>query len=93
MCCIAVVGFGLTVNYPGCERAPATVTNVVCDLSFVYLVYLTVITILNYLAERRLEKRTTKEFIWLLAIQLVLISSFTALMASAFYSQCCEPNQ
>ena len=58
------LGYGIIARLPECENVKTIIYNVVGELSKLFLIYLIIITIVNFLFERKIEKRSeTKEFV------------------------------
>ncbi len=86
----ANLGFGIIARVPECENVKSVIWNVVGELCEIYLVYLIVITAINILFEKKIEKRSSKEFVVLAIINLVLLVLVTSYFSNQFYNICCS---
>lgn len=86
----ANLGFGIIARVPECENAKSVIWNVVGELCKIYMVYLIVITAINILFEKKIEKRSSKEFVVLAIINLVLLVLVTSYFSNQFYNICCS---
>lgn len=86
----ANVGYGIIARLPECENVKEVIWNVVVKLSQIYLVYLIIISAINILFERKIEKRRgSKEFVFLAILNIVLLILITYFFSNEFYNICC----
>lgn len=86
----ANVGYGIIARLPECENVKTVIWSVVGDLSKIFLVYLIIITAINILFERKIEKRSgTKEYVILAVINIILFTLITSFFSNLFYRICC----
>jgi glucan phosphoethanolaminetransferase (alkaline phosphatase superfamily) len=84
------LGYGIIARLPECENVKTIIYNVVGELSKLFLIYLIIITIVNFLFERKIEKRSeTKEFVILAIINIVSFVLITSFFSNQFYRMCC----
>ena len=88
---VAKFAYGMIVRYPDCDRVWTVIWNVAKDLFLLYLLYLTAVFAINYLIERRLEKRNlTKEYLIVAFIQIILLLLVTIYVSLDFFRHCVE---
>ena len=86
----ANLGYGIIARIPECENVKSIIWNVVGELSKIYFVYLIIITAVNILLEKKIEKRSnSKEFIALAVINIILFVLITSFFSYQFYRMCC----
>lgn len=89
----ANLSYGIIARLPECENVKEVIWNVVLDLSQIYLIYLIVITVINILVERKIEKKiNSKEFLFLAIINIFLLVLITSYFSNEFYDICCQKN-
>jgi len=82
MICYTYVSFAIIVRVPYIERLVNLIHSQVEKLSIISIGFIIIITFINYVFERKIEKRKTSYvFIWLLLIHFV-----TLILAIAYYS-------
>jgi hypothetical protein len=82
---VMIMSFELIAGPVLPDQAEEITINVVKDILLFYSGYLVVITIFNYLVERRLEKRISREFMILLFVQLLALALVVWMGATAQY--------
>ena len=86
----ANVGYGIIARLPECENVKEVIWKVIEELCLVYVIYLIIITTINILFERKIEKRkSSKEFLFLAVFNIIMIVSITVLFSNQFYKMCC----
>ncbi|MNV01191.1 hypothetical protein D3C71_913870 [compost metagenome] len=86
---ITDLSFGLITTLPNCDRVTDIIISQLTKLSSFYLLFLLCITGINLLIERKLEKRIhTKEYLYLLIIQCILVVSIAFFVSKEFYDSC-----
>jgi glucan phosphoethanolaminetransferase (alkaline phosphatase superfamily) len=86
----ASVSYGIIARLPECKNVKEVILNVIVELSQTYLIYLIIITAINILFEREIEKRRdSKEFIFLTIINIILLILITSFFSNKFYNICC----
>jgi len=86
----ANVSYGIIARFPECKNVKEVILNVIVELSQTYLIFLIIITAINILFERKIEKRCdSKEFIFLTIINIVLLILITSFFSNKFYTICC----
>ncbi len=89
----AALSYVLILRNPDCDRVMDVIKDELCELIPIFMAYLAVVTGLNYLVERYLEKRKgSKEFLLLLLIQFVVMTLAITYLSFNFYLHCGEPN-
>lgn len=87
---ITDLSFGLIARIPDCSRATDLIISQLTRLTPFYILFLLCITGINFLIERKLEKKSnTKKYIYLLMIQCILILVIAFFVSKAFYDSCC----
>jgi len=87
----AMLSYGLIVRFPPCDGMMKMIWANVGSLSLLYLLYLALLTPINFLVERRMEKRRgSKEYIVLAIAQLIVLAANLAYFSFKFYSHCGE---
>jgi uncharacterized membrane protein len=86
---IAFLSYALIVNDRACERIIYVIKCNIIQLAFIYIVFIGFTLGLNLFIERKIEKRTTsKEYLIILIIHLVLLILGTIYASYEFYSYC-----
>ena len=82
MVCYTYVSYAIIVRVPNIERLMNLIHSQVEKLSIISIGFIVIITFINYVFERKIEKKKTSYvFIWLLLIHFV-----TLILAIAYYS-------
>jgi len=82
--------YGIIARLPECKNVKDVILNVIVELSQIYLIYLIIITSINILFERKIEKRRdSKEFIFLTIANIILLLLITSFFSNKFYNICC----
>src|SRR4051812_14125762 len=82
----ARIAYGIIARLPECKNVMEIIWNNVFELSQIYLIYLVLITVINFLVERKLEKRkNSKEFLVLAFINIISLISIISLFSNEFY--------
>jgi len=86
---MTVLSYGLIVRIPPCDQISGIVNERIRELTYSGLIYLFLITFLNWFIQRKFEKRLSSwEFLYLGAINLVLISLFAWHYTNQFVRLC-----
>jgi hypothetical protein len=86
----ANVSYGIIAILPKCENVKEVIWKVVVELSQIYLIYLIIISTINILFERKIEKRNgSKEFVFLFVLNIILLVLITSFFSNEFYNICC----
>ena len=82
--------FLIIVEPPADNNLMRVALNVSLDLSMLFIVFLSLITLINFLIERKIEKRkSSKEFITLMLVNLTVFIVTTILCATYYMNTCC----
>lgn len=86
-----MIAYGLIVQLPDCDGVMRTIRSVSQDLLLLYGLYLLVLTGLNLVVERWLEKRgEAREYRLLFAMSLMLLIAWHLYVSYHFYLLCCR---
>lgn len=86
----AYVSYGIIARPPECKNVKEFILNVIVELSQTYLIYLIIITTINILFERKIEKRCdSKEFMFLTITNIIFLILITSFFSIKFYDICC----
>ena len=87
----AYLSYGLIVRLPDCNQVLQRILNNLKTLIVLYLLFVTIITVINYSIERKFEKQTTsREFFWLMIVHGVLLTIGAFIFSYDFYCHCGE---
>ena len=80
------MSFGIIVEPPDDHDFMKVIWNVTLYLSVIFILFLSIVTLINYLLERKVEKRqNSKEFLILMIIHLVLFIISVIYCANDYY--------
>jgi hypothetical protein len=80
--------FAIIVRVPNIERLMNLIYSQVEKLTLVSIAFIVIITFINYVFERKIEKRKTSyEFTWLLLIHTIILILAIAYYSNDFYKQ------
>jgi hypothetical protein len=85
------LSYALIVRFPDCDSVMNLIWNRIVELIPIMIVYLILITGVNYVAERKIKKKElSKEFSLLFLINLLLIILAIIYYSYEFYTHCGE---
>lgn len=90
MICIPYVTYAMIVRFPDCEDALSLIWTQVKEVILIDLFFLAIITALNFLFERKLEKKNTRVFLFLLVFHSIILAVALLYFSNDFYSHCGE---
>ena len=80
--------YAIIVRVPNIERLMNLIYSQVEKLTLVSIAFIIIITFINYVFERKIEKRKTSyEFTWLLLIHIIILILAIAYYSNDFYKQ------
>ena len=83
--------YAIIVEPPSDGNKMKVIYEVTKVLSIINLIFLSVVTLINFLLERKVEKRkSSKEFIALSLIHLLIFASLIIYCAKDYYDNCCS---
>jgi hypothetical protein len=86
---MTVLSYGLIVRIPPCDQISGVVNERIKDLAYSGLIYLCLVTFLNWFIQRKFEKRLgSKEFLYLGVFNLALIVFFVWYYSNQFVGLC-----
>ena len=86
---MTILSYGLIVRIPPCNQIGHVVNECVRELAFSGLIYLCVVSLLNWFVQRKFERRFgSREFLYLGAITLVVIALLTWYSTNQFVGLC-----
>ena len=86
---MTVLSYGLIVRIPPCDQISGVVVERIRELTFSGLIYLFLITIINWFIQRKFEKRLgSTEFLYLGVINLVNVVLFVWYYTTQFVGLC-----
>ena len=86
----ARIGYGIIATLPTCENVMEVIWKNIFELCEIYSIYLVLITLINFLFERKIENRKTSiEFLVLAFINIIFLTLITTLFSNYFYNICC----
>lgn len=86
---IALLSYALIVRIPPCSQISGLVSERLREYAYTGLIYLCVLTLINWLIQRKFERRPrSKEYLYLGAINLVLIILFAWYHTNRFIELC-----
>lgn len=88
---LVYLSYALIVRFPDCENVMKLIWNIIAEIIQIMLVYLVVITGINYIVERKVEKKQfSKEFLLIFFINFLLIMLVVIYYSYDFFKHCGE---
>ncbi|TMI62597.1 MAG: hypothetical protein E6H07_14380 [Bacteroidetes bacterium] len=86
---MTILSYGLIVRIPPCDQIRGVVIERIKELTFSGLIYLCLVTFLNWFIQQKFEKRlSSREFLYLSAINLAIIVLFVWHYTNQFVGLC-----
>jgi hypothetical protein len=87
---LAYFTFAIIVIYPNCEYAINFILDQLEGLFPIYLIFLIVISTINFLIERKLEKKNSKVFLFLFVFHSMVLLLVILYCSIDFHNHCGE---
>ncbi len=86
MICYTYVSYAMIVRVPNIERLMNLIHGQVEKLTLISIVFIVIMTFINYVFERKIEKRKTSYiYLWLLLVHFITLISAIAYYSNDFY--------